>query len=129
MNAMPVPLTATVAALLALMLVGVSIRVTVLRARTKIDFADGGNQALQHAIRVQGNFIEYVPMALALMAAVEWLGAKPWIVYLLAISLLLARIIHAWGIYADAIQGRVVGTSVTWVVLAAGALLVLGLVA
>lgn len=129
MNAMPVPLTAIVAALLALMLVGVSIRVTVLRARTKIDFADGGNQALQHAIRVQGNFIEYVPMALALMAAVEWLGAKPWIVYLLAISLLLARIIHAWGIYADAIQGRVAGTSVTWAVLTAGALLVLGLVA
>lgn len=75
MNAMPVPLTAIVAELLALMLVGVSIRVTVLRARTKIEFADGGNQALQRAIRVQGNFIEYVPMALALMAAVEWLGA------------------------------------------------------
>lgn len=129
MNAMPVPITAIVAALLSLMLVGVSIRVTVLRARTKINFSDGGNETLRHAIRVQGNFIEYVPMALALLAAVEWLGARPWIVYLLAIGLLLARIIHAWGIYADAFQGRVLGTSVTWAVLAAGALLVLGLVA
>lgn len=129
MNAMPVPVTAIAAALLALTLVGISIRVTVLRARTKINFSDGGNETLRRAIRVQGNFIEYVPMALALTAAVEWLGAKPWIVYLLAISLLLARIIHAWGLYADAMQGRVVGTSVTWVVLAAGALLVLGLVA
>ena len=129
MSTIPVPITAVFTALLALMLVGVSIRVTVLRAKKKINFFDGGDPELGRAIRVQGNFIEYVPLALALMGLVEWLGAKPWIVYLLGAALLVARLAHAWGLYSDVFQGRVVGTTVTWIVLAAGGLLVLGLVA
>lgn len=111
------------------MLVGVSIRVTVLRAKKKVDLFDGGDQQLGRAIRVQGNFVEYVPMALALMGLIEWMGAKPWIVYLLGIALVLARVTHAWGLYSKAFRGRVIGTTTTWIVVAAGGLLVLGLVA
>ncbi len=128
MSTIPIPITAIFVALLALMLVAVSVRVTVLRASKKINFFDGGDEELGRAIRVQGNFIEYVPMALALMGLVEWLGAKPWIVYLMGIALLLARIVHAWGLYAGAFQGRVIGTTVNWIVLAGGGLLLLGLV-
>ncbi len=129
MSTFPLPITAIFAGLLALMLVGVSIRVTVLRGKKKINLFDGGDPEMGRAIRVQGNFVEYVPMALALMGLVEWLGAKPWAVYLLGISLLVARILHAWGIYSSAFTGRVVGTTITWIVLAAGGLLTLGLVA
>ena len=129
MSTIPVPITAVFTALLALMLVGVSIRVTVLRAKKKINLFDGGDPELGRAIRVQGNFVEYVPLALALMGLSEWLGATPWIVYLLGAALLAARFAHAWGLYSDVFQGRVVGTTVTWIVLAAGGLLVLGLVA
>jgi uncharacterized membrane protein YecN with MAPEG domain len=129
MSTIPIPITAIFAGLLALMLVGVSVRVTWLRTRKKIDFHDGGDPELARAIRVQGNFTEYVPMALALMGLIEWTGAAPWIVYVLGIALVAARVVHAWGLYAGAFPGRVIGTSVTWIVVAAGGLLTLGLVA
>ena len=129
MSAFPIPITAVFTGLLALMLVGISIRVTVLRAKKKISFFDGGDKELGAAIRVQGNFIEYVPMALALMGLIEAMGAKHWVVYLFGILLVLARIVHAWGLYSGVFQGRVIGTTTTWIVIAAGGLLVLGLVA
>ena len=129
MSTFPIPITAIFAGLLALMLVGISIRVTVLRAKKKINLFDGGDEEMGRAIRVQGNFVEYVPMALALMGLVEWMGAKFWIVYLLGIALVLARILHAWGLYSGVFQGRVIGTTITWIVLAAGGLLTLGLAA
>jgi uncharacterized membrane protein YecN with MAPEG domain len=129
MSTIPIPITAIFAGLLALMLVGVSIRVTVLRAKKKINLFDGGDPEMGRAIRVQGNFVEYVPMALALMGLIEWMGATPWLVYLYGIALVVARVLHAWGIYASAFPGRTIGTTLTWIVLAAGGLLTLGLVA
>ena len=129
MGTIPIPITAVFTALLALMLVGISIRVTVLRAKKKISFFDGGDPEMGRTLRVQGNFVEYVPLALALMGLIEWLGAKPWSVYAIGAALLVARVVHAWGLYSDVFQGRVVGTSLTWIVLAVGGLAVLGLVA
>ena len=124
-----IPITAVFTALLALMLVGLSVRVTVLRARKKISFFDGGDPELGHALRAQGNFIEYVPMALLLMALVEGMGARHWVVYSFGAVLVAARIVHAWGLYSDVFKARVVGTSATWALVIAGALAVLGLVA
>ena len=124
-----IPITAVFTALLAMMLVGLSIRVTVLRAKKKISFFDGGDPELGRALRAQGNFIEYVPMALILMGLMEGMGAKHWAVYSFGAVLLVARFAHAWGLYSDVFQARVVGTSATWVLLAVGALGVLGLVA
>ena len=128
MSTFPIPITAIFTGVLALMLVAISVRVTVLRAKKKINLFDGGDPEMGRAIRVQGNFIEYVPMALALMAMVEWMGAKPWLVYLLGIALVVARVAHALGIYSSVFPARVFGTTLTWILLAAGALLVLGLV-
>ena len=124
-----IPITAVFTALLALMLVAVSVRVTVLRAKKKINFFDGGDPELGRALRVQGNFIEYVPLALALLGLMEAMGVQPWIAYSYGAVLLVARFVHAWGLYADVFRGRVIGTSVTWMLLAGGALAVLGLVA
>jgi len=129
MNPIPIPITAVFAALLALMLVGISVRVTVLRARKKINLFDGGDEQLGRAIRVQGNFVEYVPMALALMALMEWTGAAPWLVYVAAIALFVARVVHAFGLYSSVFPARVAGTSITWIVIAAEALVVLGRIA
>jgi hypothetical protein len=129
MSAIPVPVTAIFTALLALMLVGISIRVTVLRAKKKINFFDGGDPELGRAIRVQGNFVEYVPLTLALMGLIEWLGGPVWAIYTFGAVLLAARVVHAWGLYGDAMPGRVVGTSANWILLALGAVLVLGRVA
>ena len=129
MSSFPLPITTVFTGLLALMLVGVSIRVTVLRARKQIEFFDGGDKELGRAIRVQGNFVEYVPMALGLMGLLEWMGSKPWIVYALGVALVVARIVHAWGLYSTVFKARVVGTSLSWLVLAVGGLLALSVVA
>ena len=129
MSTFLIPITAVFTGVLALMLVGISIRVTVLRAKKKISFSDGGDKELAAAIRVQGNFIEYVPIALALMGLIEAMGAKHWIVYLFGTVLVLARITHAFGLYSSVFPARVVGTSTTWAVLAIGGLLVIGLAA
>lgn len=129
MSSFPIPITTIFTGLLALMLVGVSIRVTVLRARKQIEFFDGGDKELGRAIRVQGNFVEYVPMALALMGLIEWMGRKPWMVYALGSALVAARIVHAWGLYSSVFKARVVGTSLSWLVLAVGGLIALSVVA
>ena len=129
MGHFPLPITTVITGLLALTLVALSIRVTVLRARKKISLFDGGDKELGYAMRVQGNFIEYVPMALAVMGLIEAMGAKHWIVYLFGVVLVLARITHAFGLYAGVFPARVVGTSSTWVLLALGGLLVIGLAA
>lgn len=125
MSTFPIPITAIFAGLLALMLVAISIRVTVLRTRKKIDFFDGGDPELGRALRVQGNFIEYVPMTLALMGLVEWMGVPAWLVYTLGIALVIGRIAHAWGLYAHMLPPRAIGATINWIVLVAGALIVL----
>jgi uncharacterized membrane protein YecN with MAPEG domain len=101
----------------------------VLRAKKKIDYLDGGDKELGRAIRAQGNFIEYVPMALALMGLIELMGARHWIVYTFGAVLLVARLAHAWSIYSSVFPARVAGTSATWLLLAVGGLAVLVMVA
>jgi uncharacterized protein len=129
MTPFPMPITAVFTGMLAVMLVGISIRVTRLRATKKISLADGGDKEMQAAIRVQGNFIEYVPMALLLMGLLESAGAKHWIVYLFGTLLVVARVAHAFALYTGFFPMRVVGTSTTWALLAIGGLLVIGLAA
>jgi len=129
MGHFPLPITTVITGLLALTLVALSIRVTVLRARKKISLFDGGDKELGYAMRVQGNFIEYVPMALLLLALLEWMGTKPWVVYSLGVALVVARAAHAWGIYSNVFKARAFGSSVTWLVLAIQGLLALSVVA
>jgi uncharacterized protein len=127
MNPFPLPITAVFAGALALMLAAISIRVTRLRQRKKISLSDGGDKEMTAAIRVQGNFVEYVPMALILMGLIESAGTKHWIVYLYGALLVVARIAHAYALYTGFFPARVVGTSLTWALIAIGGLMVIGL--
>jgi uncharacterized membrane protein YecN with MAPEG domain len=129
MTTFPIPITAIFTGILALMLVGISARVSLLRQGKKISLADGGDGELRAAVRVQGNFIEYVPMALVLMGLIEAMGTRHWVVYAFGALLVVARVAHAWGLYGRAFPARVFGTSVTWGLLAAGGLMVIGLAA
>src|ERR1043165_9729020 len=125
MNAFPVPITAIFAALLALLLVVLSVRVTLLRRKKKVSLLDGGDSELTRAMRVQGNFIEYVPLALGLIGLIEWSHAPAWLVYLLSVLLLLARFSHAFGISMGKFPARAFGSGGTWLVLVVSALIVL----
>jgi uncharacterized membrane protein YecN with MAPEG domain len=123
--AAPVPrLALGFAALHALLLLAFSAQVSRWRGRAKTNLGDGGSPELARWIRVQGNFIEYVPLALLLLALLEIGGApRAW---LLAggSALFVGRLLHAWGLsrHAGFSIGRFVGTAITWSVMFAGAI-------
>ena len=92
--------TALFAGLLALLFVGLSAWVIGGRLTGNVLVGDGGQDALQRRIRSHGNFSEYVPMALGLVALLEAGGGQHWIVVTLLTVLLVARLLHPVGMFA-----------------------------
>jgi len=80
-------------------------RVVALRRRHRIGVGDGDNVELQKAIRVQANFIEYVPLILLLMISLSTGFTQAWAFHLSGAVLLIARSLHAFGL------GKTLGTS------------------
>ncbi len=118
---MPV-ITPLYAALAAVILIGLSVRVIGVRRSRRVAIGDGADEDLVRRIRAQGNFAEYTPLALLLILLLE-LGAAPaWQLHLLGVALMLGRIVHAWSMTARSGNGRLAGMSLTFFVLAAGAL-------
>lgn len=111
------PITFFYGSLLGLMLVFISIEVLRYRVRA----LELGEDIAQRMPRVQGNFIEYVPLALILLGLLEETGAPTVVLHGLGITLLVARIMHAYGLghLGSANYPRTVGTLLTFVVLAA----------
>ncbi len=114
-------------ALLGLILVYLSYRVVSYRVKYKVGSGDGGNAKLARAIRVQGNFVEYVPIALLLLLFVEFAGFSAWVVHVLGVTLLGARVWHAQGLGASTgtSPGRFVGTFISWLIIGTAAILCL----
>ena len=115
------------ASLLGLILIYLSYRVVIYRMKFKVSIGDGGNAKLARAIRVQGNFVEYVPIALLLILFVELAGFSPWVVHVLGVTLLGGRVWHAQGLstVSGPSQGRFVGTFSSWLTIGAAAVLCL----
>jgi uncharacterized membrane protein YecN with MAPEG domain len=115
------------AAIFAVMLVALSLFVAKTRGDVRIAIGDGGNIVLQRRIRVQGNFIEYVPMALILFLFIELQGWPHWLVHALCLVLLAARLVHAYGIAQEPedFRFRATGMATTAILLVAAAALLL----
>lgn len=74
--------------------------------------------SLQRKVRAHGNFVEYVPLGLLFIVALELMRSPTWLLWLLGGILTLARIIYAWGVintYGPSI-GRAIGFFGTWFV-------------
>lgn len=112
------------AALLALFFVALSLRTLLLRRRLRIPVGDKGNEAMLRAMRVHANFAEYVPLCLLLFYFVEQSGARPMLVHALGISLVLGRLLHAWGVsqVRENYRFRVLGMTLTFLPLIAASL-------
>ena len=120
-----VTITAFYAGILAIILVVLSVRVVlVARVKTHVSLGDGGKDELLPVIRGQGNFIEYVPLALLLMGYLEFNGSSANLIHGLGIALVIARILHPFGLRLE--RGptvpRVIGAGVTWIVLLVAAI-------
>jgi len=101
------------AAMLALLIVWLSIRVIKLRRVKKVRLGDGGEPELQIAIRAQGNATEYVPISLILLVLLELSGAHAALVHSGGIAMLAGRILHARGLLTKSLRYRVLGMKVT----------------
>ena len=113
------PITSVYAAILALLLVALSIRVIMARRRAQVAVGDGADPALARAIRAQANLAEYAPLALLLLLLLELNGAGAIWVHVLGAMLLTGRLIHAWCIsQADEdFRFRVTGMTLTFLAL------------
>jgi uncharacterized membrane protein YecN with MAPEG domain len=118
------PATTLWAALLAPVCLWLSLRVIGQRRRAGVSIGSGGDPALERAIRAQGNFAEYVPFALVLLALAEAAGTPGWVIHPLGAALLAGRIAHGWGIVQqpEDYRFRVGGMAATFTVIIAAAL-------
>lgn len=90
--------TSIIAATLTIIFVKLSFAVIGLRRKNRIGLGSGGHEDLERAIRAQGNFAEYVPFGIILIACLELNGAPWWLVAIPGITLIIGRLIHAVGI-------------------------------
>lgn len=106
-------ITSIYASLLALLIVRLSISVIKLRRKNRISVGDGGNEELQLAIRTHSNAVEYIPIALMLLLMLELNGAAKILIHLLGATLIIGRILHAFGLPAKDLKKRVLGMQIT----------------
>ena len=121
------PITALWAAILGLLSLALAARVVQGRVSENVIFGDGASVVMQQRIRVHANFIEYVPIALVLLLLLELNSESSLMINLLGGSLVLARLLHAFGLSSDTgtTPGRFVGTVLTWLVILAESVLLL----
>ncbi len=120
---MSVAITGLYAGILGIVFFVLSMRVINNRVRAKVNLLDGGDEALTRAMRVHGNFAEYVPFALLLMALAEIQGGSGLFIHVLGTVLIVCRLSHVYAITATTGQNpfRFIGFAGTFcVIFAAG---------
>jgi uncharacterized membrane protein YecN with MAPEG domain len=117
--------TAIITSTLTIIFIKLSFSVIKLRRKNKVGLGSGGHDDLERAIRAQGNFAEYVPFGLFLIACLELNGAPWWLVALPGASLIIGRLLHAAGINVPPpdFSKRILGMQFTFLTLIALAVL------
>ena len=120
-------ITGLYVALAALLVVALSIRVVLRRIGARISLGDGDDKELKKRIRAQANAIEYLPLALLLLLLLELNQTLPLLLHAFGVVLIAARVVHGFGLSRTGgiSPERLIGTSVTWLVMAAMALLLI----
>ena len=107
------------AGLLGLVFIFLSYRVVAYRRSLRIGIGSGDNKDLNRAIRVHANFVEYVPIALVLLAVFELNQGNFIVSHICGALLLVGRLLHAYGLgkTVRVTFGRFIGTLLTWIVI------------
>ena len=121
-------ITSIIAAVLTGIFIKLSFAVIGLRRKNKVGLGTGGHEDLERAIRAQGNFAEYVPFGIILIACLELNKAPWWLIAIPGITLIIGRLIHAVGINTPPpdFSKRVLGMKFTFFTLIALIVLNLG---
>ncbi|MDH3336294.1 MAG: MAPEG family protein [Gammaproteobacteria bacterium] len=117
---MQIPITAFYAGVLAIFALYLSFRAGSFRGKAGVSvlFGDPPNMELAERVRVHQNFLEYVPMILILMGAIELNGGSTTFLHGIGIALIISRIAHAIGLKHDNMghPGRLIGAGGTMLI-------------
>jgi uncharacterized membrane protein YecN with MAPEG domain len=115
---MPLEVTALYGSLLALVGLALGALVATEKRRHKVSLGDGGHQSIVEANRRHMNWLENVPLLITLLAIIELNGASRTWLHVLGATLLVARLIHPFGVNAEWVfrVPRFVGAFATTVV-------------
>ena len=90
--------TTLYAYILAIIYIALAFAVIRNRYRLKVSLGDGGYSELNRVIRGHGNFSEYVPMGLLLMAIAEVGKADATFIHVIGATLLCGRLLHGYAL-------------------------------
>ena len=114
---MTIPITLIYASIFAFFALVLSFRAGSFRGQSGISllFGDPQNMELAERVRTHQNFLEYVPMVLIVMAAIEANGGSQTFLHVCGLLLIVARIAHAVGLKHEnmAHKGRFIGAAGT----------------
>jgi uncharacterized membrane protein YecN with MAPEG domain len=112
------------AAVLTFIYIFLSSRVIQSRIVNRIGLGTGGHRGLERRMRIHANFAEYVPLALLLLVFMEMQDSSAWLLHLLCVALVLARIGHAVALWdeKEIAPLRIASVMTTFIVLAVAAL-------
>ncbi len=108
------PVTAVFIAIFALLQIPITVAVGLYRAKTGIQFLDGGDRSLMQRMRAHANFTETVPMSLLAMAAAELGHAPHALLWSVGAVLLAGRVMHYVTLVTSGFgPGRAIGMLMT----------------
>ncbi|MBT8114785.1 MAG: MAPEG family protein [Arenicella sp.] len=120
-------ITPLFAAVCGLMFLILSFDVISHRRRSRTNLGDGEDPELQKAIRIHGNFSEYVPFTLLLLWLVEVVTGLRTMVVVFGSILLIGRVLHVTGMkdHSKNFRFRQAGVAATFLVIGACSFLLL----
>ena len=98
---MTIEITPLYAIPLAFMLFLLWLSVVKRRGATKVSIGYGSDEILHENIRKHGNFIEFVPLVLVIMALAELRGGNAIALHVAGILLVVSRALHPFGLRHD----------------------------
>ena len=121
---MDIMITAFYTGLAGLLMVALALGVVKARVGKRVSLGDGGEQVVLVAIRKFGNYIEYVPYYIIIMAVMELQSIDTLYIHILGVNLILARLLHIMGLkpVKKVSSPRVIGTSLTLLGILAGSI-------
>ncbi len=124
---MTLAITSLYAAILALLYVVLACLVIRHRFKFRVGLGTGKEPQLLQTVRMHGNFAEYVPFLLILIALLELQQSPAWQLHLVAALTLTGRVLHAIGLWRSAGTSvpRFFGMISTFAALIAGAVFLL----
>ena len=120
-------ITGLYAALAALLVVVLAVRISLRRRKISVGIGSGGDEELARRVRAHANAVEYLPLALLVLLILDLDKTEPLLLHVFGITLIVARVAHAFGLSTSSgvSPGRAIGIVLTWLVIVAMAVLML----